>query len=160
MHTIFAPGRALLVVASLLAAALPAAAQRQSDHDSAARRSCDRVATTSISFGHVGGTLKPTGLRIAADGRVHPVGGDSAARHAPRAVSTRELRRLVRRGWTKEFMSLPTAPTRPTRNPDAARDFIELRSACGSKHVEYPGGEGPPPFRELYRELERLTGVR
>jgi hypothetical protein len=53
-------------------------------------------------------------------------------------------------------MRLPTAPTRPTRNPDAARQYIELHSACGAKHVEYASGEGAPEFRELYTKLDAL----
>ena len=46
----------------------------------------------------------------------------------------------------------------PTRNPDAARDFVELRSACGTKHVEYVMGQGPPAFRALYDSLAALAG--
>jgi hypothetical protein len=54
-------------------------------------------------------------------------------------------------------MRLPTAPTRPTRNPDAARQYIDLHSACGAKHVEYASGEGAPVFRELYTRLDAVT---
>jgi hypothetical protein len=75
-------------------------------------------------------------------------------------VSTRALRDLARRAWTGGFVRLPTAPTRPTRNPDAARQYIEIHSACGAKHVEYVSGEGAPVFRELYTRLDALTRPR
>ena len=55
---------------------------------------------------------------------------------------------------------LPSAPSRPTPNPDAARDFIELHSACGRKHVEFQGGGGSPEFQRLLAALDSLTSVR
>jgi hypothetical protein len=115
---------------------------------------CDRVATTSIAFGRTAGNIKPEGLLLRADGTL--VRDDSSASQLAR-VATAEVRRLARRGWTGPFARLRPAPTRPTRNPDAARDFVELRSACGSKHVEYVMGQGPLAFRELYNSLTSLA---
>ncbi|HET9012922.1 MAG TPA: hypothetical protein VFN38_13945 [Gemmatimonadaceae bacterium] len=127
----------------------------------AQRARCDRVATTSISFGHTGGTLRPSGVRILASGAVRDLGDTSDPPRAMHKVPVAELRRLARRAWTGPFVRLPTAPTRPTPNPDAARDFIELHSPCGgTRHVEYQGGTGAPEFRRLLAELEALTRVR
>ena len=139
---------------------VPVGAPAQHHAGAAPRTRCDPVASTSFSFGLTGGNLKPTGWRIAATGAVSPLGestGDSARRDT---VSTRALRDIARRAWTGGFMRLPTAPTRPTRNPDAARQYIELHSACGVKHVEYASGEGAPVFRELYTRLDALTRPR
>jgi hypothetical protein len=123
---------------------------------------CDRIATTTITFGYTGGTLKPSGLRIAADGAVTPIGSGAAMTHSVESVPRNAVQRMARLGWSGPFLALPTAPTRPTRNPDAARQFIELHSACGSgtKHVEYADGEGAPAFRDLYRRLQALAGVQ
>lgn len=123
---------------------------------SAQHASCDRVATTSIAFGRTAGNIKSEGFLLRRDGTL--VRDDSTASEPLATVSRTEVRRLARRGWTGPFVKLRTAPTRPTRNPDAARDFVELRSACGTKHVEYVMGEGPPAFRELYDSLTALAG--
>lgn len=145
---------ALLVVAASLAGAAPSIAQRTP------RARCDRIATTSISFGRTGGNLRPSGVRILANGVVRDIGDTSEPPRAVNKVSVAELRRIARRAWTGPFVRLPTAPTRPTPNPDAARDFIELRSKCGTKHVEYQGGTGAPEFQRLLATLDSLTRVR
>jgi hypothetical protein len=120
-------------------------------------RACDRVATTEITFGRTGGSIRPAGLRVGTDGIVTRA-GDSVSGSPPVVTLSREtVRGLARLAWTNGFAALPTAPTRPTRNPDAARDFVELRSPCGRKHVEYAAGEGAPVFRELYALLTALT---
>ena len=115
---------------------------------------CDRVATTSIAFGRTGGNIRTEGYLLRADGTL--VRDDSTASKIDR-VDTARVRRLARRGWTGPFAQLRPAPTRPTRIPDAARDFVELRSACGTKHVEYVMGGGPPAFRELYDALAAIV---
>ena len=117
---------------------------------------CDHVATTSIAFGRTAGNLKPQGYLLRADGTL--VRDDSSASRMGK-VDTARVRRLARRGWEGPFVKLRPAPTRPTRIPDAARDFVELRSACGTKHVEYVMGEGPPAFRELYDALVSLAST-
>jgi hypothetical protein len=138
--------------------ALGASAQRRAS--AAPHTRCDPVASTSFSFGLTGGNLRPTGWRIAASGAVSPVGDSTGSSRRRSSVSTRALRDIARRAWTGGFTRLPTAPTRPTRNPDVARQYIELHSACGAKHVEYASGEGAPAFRELYTRLEALTQPR
>lgn len=117
---------------------------------------CDHVATTSIAFGRTAGNLRPEGFLLRADGTL--VRDDSSATLLAK-VGKAEVRRLARRGWTGPFVKLRPAPTRPTRIPDAARDFVELRSACGTKHVEYVMGAGPPAFRELYDVLASLAST-
>ncbi len=139
-----------MIIGTVVAVALgmgsrPAAAQRTR---------CDRVATTSIAFGRTAGNIKPQGFLLRVDGTL--VRDDSTA-SVVTTVTTTRVRRLARRGWTGPFVKLRPAPTRPTRIPDAARDFVELRSACGTKHVEYAMGEGPPAFRELYDALQALV---
>jgi hypothetical protein len=99
-------------------------------------------------------------VRITPNGVVHQLGAPNAALPAPATVPVAELRRVAQRAWTGPVVRQPTAPTRPTPNPDAARDFIELRSACGSRHVEYQSGTGAPEFRRLLARLDSLTGVR
>jgi hypothetical protein len=126
----------------------------------AQRARCDRIGTTSISFGRTGGNIRPTGVRILANGAVRDLGDTSDPPRAMTRVPVADVRRLARRAWTGAFARLPTAPRRPTSNPDAARDFIELRSACGRKHVEYQGGTGAPEFRRLLAELDSLTRPR
>lgn len=145
---------ALLTLAVSLLGAAPLRAQR------ATRTRCDRIATTSISFGRTGGNIRPSGVRILPSGVVRDIGDTSDPPRAVHKVPVAEVRRLARRAWTGPFVRLPTAPTRPTPNPDAARDFIELHSACGSKHVEYQDGTGAPEFRRLLAALDSLTRVR
>ena len=146
--------RMALLAAASLAAAAPGHAQRPR------RARCDRVASTSISFGRTGGNLRPSGVRILSNGIVRDIGDTSEPPQAVHKVPVAQLRRIARRAWTGPFVRLPTAPTRPTPNPDAARDFIELHSACGSKHVEYQGDTGAPEFRRLLAALDSLTRVR
>lgn len=117
---------------------------------------CDRVATTSIAFGRTAGNIRPDAFLLRTDGTL--VHDDSTA--SPVAtVAPAEVRRIARRGWTGPFARLRPAPTHPTRIPDAARDFVELRSACGTRHVEYVMGQGPRAFRELYDTLAAVAGV-
>jgi hypothetical protein len=111
----------------------PAAGQPVAAH-------CRRETTTSFTFGNVGGTLVPTGLEISRAGQVR----DSVIAAA-------------RFAWRSGFARLPTAPTKPTRNPDAARHFIELHSDCGTKHVEYGPGDESSVFQQLWDRLSRLT---
>jgi hypothetical protein len=147
-----------LATAAILLGALGAAAQ-QSAGPMRSRR-CDPVASTSFSFGLTGGNLRPTGWHITPGGIVSAVGDSGGAPSPRRTVSRQTLRALARRAWHGGFTRLPTAPTHPTRNPDAARQYIEIHSACGAKHVEYAAGDAAPAFRELYTRLGALTQSR
>ena len=142
--------RAILGAAVAAALLLPV-------HSAAAQPgTCDRVGTTSIAFGRTAGNIKPAILLLRTNGNLVRI--DSARMSQLATVPVTEVQRLARRGWTGPFATLPESPTRPTRNPDMARDFVELRSACGVKHVEYAMGEGPPAFRELYDALAAIAG--
>jgi hypothetical protein len=118
----------------------------------AARRApvrCDRVATTSFEFGRTGGNLRGTSIRIGPDGAISRRLTGGAWVPADSAIPRDAVTGLARVAWTNGFTGLPTAPSRPTRNPDIARDYIDVRSGCGTKHVESAPGEGAPLFREL-----------
>jgi hypothetical protein len=119
---------------------------------------CDRIATTTFEFGRTGGNIRPASIHIAADGAV-TTGTATAAPATPlRTIPQAVVTGLARLAWTGGFATLRPAPTRPTRNPDAAREFIEARSACGAHRSEYAMGEEAPPFRELYALLEMAAG--
>ena len=136
----------------LLLAAMPLRAQQTLG-------ACDREATTSFRFGLTGGNLEPSATEITAKGEVRRRGPESAGPtlgHVPRD----SVRALAMRGWRGGFGGLPPAPRRPTANPDAARKFIELHSACGMHHVEYGPGTESPLFNELYARLTRLASRR
>ncbi len=118
-------------------------------------KNCAREATTSFTFGLTGGTLKPVALELSADGTVRKTGEQTGP--VLGTVARKSVATLARRTWRSGFAELPTAPTRPTRNPDVARRFIEIHSACGSHHVEYALGSEPLLFHALYARLNRLT---
>ena len=109
---------------------------------------CDRIGTTTFEFGRIGGNIRGGSTKIGADGSVTRLAAEA---WTPVGVTlpADAVHGLAKLAWTNGFASLPTAPARPTRNPDAARDYIDVRSACGSKHVEVANGEGPAAFREL-----------
>jgi hypothetical protein len=140
--------QSLLVIILAFTAVARGAAQGR-----APANACDPTTSTSLAFGHTGGTLRPSSVRIAPNGSMSRMPDSTPAGSiTPAAVSA-----LARLAWAKEFVALPEAPTRPTRNPDVTRDFIEVTSACGRKHVEYPSGEGARIFRELYDLLAAVT---
>jgi hypothetical protein len=148
---------ALVLVGTLMIATSPAGAQRSSRAKRAPR--CDTIATTSIAFGRTAGNIMPTGLRITPSGAVRAMSDSGNVGPAARTIPTAELRRLATRAWRGPFARLPTAPTRPTPNPDMARDFVELRSACGRKHVEMPANQEPAAFRKLFTQLQAAAGT-
>jgi len=142
----------VLLLASVVACAPVATAQAQH-----AQRNCVNERATSFAFGSTGGTLRPDTVYLDADGTVRWSSRASETRvaHIPRD----SVRSLAHLAWSRAFLSLPTAPTRPTRNPDAARSFVDVRSACGRhKHVEAVFEESRPAFRQLLSRLEHLVG--
>ena len=114
---------------------------------------CDRVATTSFTFGRTGGNIRPYGWRLARDGTLSRL-ADGVIAERLGVVPREAVRRIARLAWTNGFAALPTSPTHPTRNPDAARHFIEARSACALHHVEYAGGEEARAFRAVRALLD------
>lgn len=117
---------------------------------------CDRVSSTTFDFGRTGGSIRPSAMRLGSDGALSQVDSTKAT-PTSRTIPRDAVRGLARLAWSASFTGLPVAPRKPTRNPDAARDFIEIKSACGAKHVEYASGEGAPAFRELLSLLTLLS---
>jgi hypothetical protein len=137
-----------LVLAALTWPSVGAGAQHQA--------ACDREHTTAIQFGHTAGNLVPETIEVTRNGTVRRLDDEHRATvlgHVPRD----SVLALARRAWRGGFAALPPAPGRPTANPDAARPYIELHSACGLKHVEYGPGTESPLFKELFARLTRLT---
>ena len=111
----------------------------------------------TIAFGREGGNLRPASFTITADGRITQSAGagtrDSIPAATPAAVAA--LARVARTG--RFWMLAPRAIRRPARNPDAAREFIEVTLACGSHRVEYVAGTAPAVFSELLALLEAVV---
>jgi hypothetical protein len=125
-----------------------------------AQGGCADAQGTSFAFGKTGGTLVPDTMYVAADGTVR--GSPRVPADANRVVRVPRdsMLALAHTAWERAFIALPAAPVRPTRNPDAARSFINVSSACGRhKRVEAVPEEAPLVFRELLSRLRRLTGA-
>jgi len=153
--------RLLFLVAS--AALLATAARAQGVRRPAATSCPPRAAVhgAAFVFGNDGGNLRPSATRLWADGSVRGHGGSRTAPNAMIADSVRELARFARRSafWTTAAPPI----TRPTRNPDMAREYIEAHLQCGAKRSLYPADAEPAPFRELHRRLAtiaKLAGTR
>ena len=140
---------------SLLAALVVCLAPRATAQRSRATP-CDRVASASFEFGTTAGNLRHDSTRIATDGIITRRNRTTWIAEHRRATAD-EVQRAARLAVDNGFYRLPTAPTRPTRNPDAARAFITIRSACGTKHVELVPEDAPPAFRDLLAKLQAIT---
>ena len=111
----------------------------------------------AITFGHEGGNLRPRTFTVTADGTIRSGGAtaasDSMAAIAPAAV--RALARLARGGG---FWTVPSPRiVRPPANPDAAREFIEVKLTCGSHRAEYVADGAPAAFADLFALLSVLV---
>jgi hypothetical protein len=137
-----------------LVAALPLAPARAQGLEAG----CDKEATTSFRFGLTGGDLMPSATELTSAGYIRHRTQERIGPFTGR-VPRKTVLTLARRAWRGGFGALPPAPTRPTRNPDAARQYIELHSACGFHHVEYGPGDESPLFRELYARLTSLAAT-
>ena len=120
-------------------------------------RSCAPRGTThgpAFVFGNEGGNLKRSATKLWADGSMQLGASPRTAPDAALADSVAALARLARQSsfWTT------TAPkiTRPTRNPDMARRYVEAHLQCGTKRSLYPADAEPAAFQEL---MTRLTAV-
>lgn len=133
---------ALCGVATLAFVSVSAAATRPSA-PACAPRAAARGPT--FVFGREGGNIRPSQTALYADGRV--ARGDAVA----------GLARLARVGgfWT---LVVP-AIRRPTRNPDAARQYVEVHLTCRSHRVE-AAGELPTAMRQLVALLEAVAPAR
>jgi hypothetical protein len=149
----FARRLAGLVLAS--AAATPAMAQAH--HPGAAQHPCAPRLTAqgaTFFFGNEGGNLKRSGIRLWANGSVQVGSGRHTAPDPALADSVAALAGFARRSafWTTTARPI----TKPTRNPDMARHFVEARLRCGTKSALYAADNEPAAFHELFA---RLTGI-
>ena len=108
-------------------------------------------------LGNEGGNLKRSASRLWSDGSVQLAGGRRTAPDAAIADSVVALARFARQSsfWTT------TAPriTRPTRNPDMARHYLEAHLQCGTKRSLYPADAEPASFHELLTRLTAVAGL-
>jgi len=49
--------------------------------------------------------------------------------------------------------------TQPTRNPDVAREYIDVWLSCGHRRWLYPADEAPAAFDALWRRLDSLGAL-
>ncbi|MEP7002486.1 MAG: hypothetical protein ABI969_18490 [bacterium] len=117
---------------------------------------CERIATTTFEFGRTGGNIRSTAVRVDTSGAISRLVG-AVWTPSESGVPRDAVMGLARIAWSTAFTQLPSAPTKPTRNPDAARDYIDVKSACGSKHVEAVPDASAPAFRELLALLRIAT---
>jgi hypothetical protein len=105
-------------------------------------------------FGNAGGNLQRNATKLWANGSVQLRGG---ARTAPNAAIADSVRALADAARHSSFW-VTVAPriTRPTRNPDMAREYVEAHLRCGTKRSLYPADAEPAAFHELFT---RLTAV-
>lgn len=146
----------ILVVAS--GAATPATAQ--SHHPATAQAPCAPRITArgaTFFFGNEGGNLKRSGTRVWADGSIQTGAGPRTAADRALADSVVALARLARQSafWTTTARPI----TKPTRNPDMARHFVEVHLRCGTKGALYPADSEPAAFHELFERLGAITNA-
>ena len=153
-----APAR-LLALAIILCACLPVLAAAQGARQPAANNCPPRRTARGpvFVFGNEGGNMKRSASKLWANGSVQVVPGRRTAPDAAIADSVAALSRFARQSafWTT------TAPriTRPTRNPDMARHYLEAHLQCGTKRSLYPADAEPAAFHELITRLTAVAGL-
>ena len=156
MSTCIAAHARRVTLAIIVCAGLPAFVSAQATHRSVAQNCAPRATPRgpAFVFGNEGGNLKRSASKLWANGSVQLAGGRRTAPDAAIADSVVALARFARQSsfWTT------TAPriTRPTRNPDMARHYLEVHLRCGTKRSLFPADAEPAAFHEL---LTRLTAV-
>ena len=149
----------LLVLVMILCACLPALAAAQGARRPPTKSCAPRAAAhgPAFVFGNEGGNMKRSATKLWADGSVQVVPGRRTAPDPAIADSVAALARFARQSafWTT------TAPriTRPTRNPDMARHYLEAHLQCGTKRSLYPADAEPAPFHELITRLTAVAGL-
>ena len=151
---------ALVPIASfvaLIALAVPATAIGQVARSAATRSCAPRAAGRGpvFIFGTEGGNLRRSATKLWIDGSVKPEAGGRTAGDAALADSVSALARFARQSsfWT----TIAPRITRPTRNPDMARHYVEVHLRCGVKRSLYPADAEPTEFRELFSRLSALA---
>lgn len=140
------------IVAASLATVAGAQAARATTQGACGPRAVTRGPT--FVFGNQGGNLQRTATKLWADGSVKVGGG---ARTAPDAAIADSVKALARLAHGSSFWrTIAPRITRPTRNPDMAREYVEAHLRCGTKRSLYPADAEPAAFHELFT---RLTAV-
>jgi len=146
----------IAAVAFAIAALTPAPVRGQAQRAPGRAQCAPRapVAGPTFTFGNEGGNLRRSATKLWANGSMQAARGRRSLPNAALADSVKALARFARQSgfWTT------TAPriTRPTRNPDMARHFLEVHLGCGAKSAIYPADAEPAPFHELF---SRLTAI-
>lgn len=153
---------AAVIVAAATVGAPPRVAQAQATrraHATAAKDCAAGAASHGATFvwGNEAGTLKHRMNRLWADGSMQLSGGERTMPNGALADSVRSLAADARRSafWTT------TSPpiVRPTRNPDMAREYVEVHLRCGNRRSLYPADAEPPAFAALVRRLDAIAGL-
>ena len=145
--------------AVILAGTLPALALSQAQRaPGAPSRQCAPRASAqgaAFVFGNGGGNLKRSFTRLWADGSLQPASGRRSPPNAALDDSVAALARFARESafWT----TIAPRITRPTRNPDMARHFLEVHLRCGAKTSVYPADAEPAAFHELFTRLTAIS---
>lgn len=110
------------------------------------------VGGATVKFGRAGGNILPRSLEVYANGGITVAAGDSM-RDSVATIPADAVAALARLARTGGFWALRApAVRRPIRNPDFAREYIEVTLTCGRKRAEYVAGAEPAVFSE-YRAL-------
>ena len=105
----------------------------------------------------MGGNIRPRSFAIDASGRITVASVDST-RDSVTTIPTAAVAALGQLARTGGFWELtPPMIRRPTRNPDAAREFIEVTLTCGRKRAEYAAGAAPAAFSEYLALLDAVV---
>lgn len=150
------PGGLLRPLIVLLLVATASVARPQGQHangNPCAPRAATRGPT--FVFGNDGGNLRRSAVRLWADGSARVGAGPRSAPDAAIADSVRALALLARESafWT----TVSPRITRPTRNPDMTREYVEVHLRCGSKRSLYPADAEPAAFHELFVRLSAVA---
>lgn len=138
---------------SIMAASLTSVAAAQAPRLTA-QGSCGPRMTArgpAFVFGNEAGNLQRSATKLWANGSVQLRGGARTAPNAAIADSVKLLASATRHSsfWT----TVAPRITRPTRNPDMAREYVEAHLRCGTKRSLYPADAEPAAFRELFARL-------
>ena len=138
---------------------LPALASAQGAGRQAAKSCAPRGTAHGpvFVFGNEGGNLKRSATKLWADGSVQVLPGRQSAPDPAIADSVAALARFARQSsfWRTNAPRI----TRPTRNPDMAREYVEAHLQCGTKRSLYPADAEPAAFHELITRLATVAAL-
>ena len=140
---------------ALLAIAAPALLRAQGATPASGCAPRASASGPAFVIGNEAGNLRRSSAKFWTDGSVQLAGAPRSAPDAAVADSVASLARFARRST---FWSSAAPPiTRPTRNPDMARHYIEAHLRCGAKRLLYPADAEPGDFHALFTRLTALA---